>query len=80
MTNRYKVKGIFCTWSCAGAYAIKEYGTLSHLYLFRRELGLDSIFKIAPDKIVLKAFGGPMSIKEFREYGEILGSKENHKL
>ncbi len=73
----YKVTGIFCSWSCAAAWSIKEHSSITLLYQMKDELGVyekecekecEDIV-IAPDKRVLKNFGGYMNIKEFRSIG-----------
>lgn len=77
--NKYKVKGIFCSWECMSAFSIQNYKSLSLIYQFRKEmytdLTIDDI-KPAPDKIVLKDFGGYMTIEEFRNFHKIL----NHEI
>jgi hypothetical protein len=70
--NRYKIIGLFCSWSCSAAYSIEHYSSLSLVYKLKNEFcdhdkvaGDDSIF-IAPPKSVLKNFGGYMNIKDYR--------------
>jgi hypothetical protein len=62
--NRYKVNGVFCSWPCVAAYSIKEYTSITLVYQMS---GLDHI-DVAPPKFCLRAFGGHMSIKDFRKY------------
>lgn len=77
--NKYKVKGLFCSWECMSAYSIQNYKSLSFIYQFRKEmyndLTIDDI-KAAPDKIVLKDFGGHLSIEEFRNFHKTI----NHEI
>jgi len=65
--NRYKVNGIFCSWSCAAAYSVKEYANLSLIYQMREEISpLAEDIVVAPPRFCLKAFGGYLSIKDYR--------------
>lgn len=75
--RHYKVNGVFCGWSCAAAWSIKEHSSITLLYQMKDELGVCEKgcekecedIAIAPDKRVLKNFGGYMSIKDFRVIG-----------
>jgi hypothetical protein len=76
----YKVFGCFCTFSCALAFLIDEKNKFSiirnvtpmEITQFYRtvtgdeSVGLKNMIKPAPKKYCLKAFGGSMSIEEFR--------------
>ena len=76
--QKYKAKGIFCSWECACAYSIDTYKSLSYMYLYRQML-TDEVcddLKVAPNKIVLKSFGGHLTIDEFRNFHE----KNNHEI
>jgi hypothetical protein len=65
--NRYKVNGVFCSWSCAAAHSIKEYSSLALIYQLKNELcGYSENIAVAPPKYCLKNFGGYMTIKDFR--------------
>ena len=65
--NRYQVKGIFCSWNCAASYTTDLGKSIFPLYKLKKEWTQDnSTIKKAPHKTVLKAFGGPMTIEEFR--------------
>lgn len=65
--ERYKVNGIFCSWSCAAAHSVKEYSSLALIYQLRNELsGYSENIVIAPPKYCLKNFGGYMTIKDYR--------------
>lgn len=77
--NKYKVKGIFCSWECMSAYSIQNYKSLSLIYQFRKEMYEDLLvddIKPAPDKIVLKDFGGHLTIEEFRNFHKTI----NHEI
>lgn len=72
--DAFSTKGVFCSWSCMKAFAIKEYPT--HVtgricenitFLRKRLCGVVEPIKVAPDKYKLAMFGGPMTIEEFRE-------------
>ncbi len=38
MRRRYKVNGVFCSWSCAAAYSAKEYSSLTLLYQMKNDV------------------------------------------
>jgi hypothetical protein len=78
--NRFEVKGIFCSWSCSSAYSVNHYKSLAHVYLLKRRLGHTEKIRVAPPKICLENFGGPMSIEKFREFGLESGKKEDHNI
>src|SRR5574343_1497811 len=73
ITNKFDNTGIFCSWSCAGAYSREKYKSLTNLYLLKKLIEEDNdIFdtesiKIALPKICLKVFGGSMSIEDYRK-------------
>ncbi len=75
--RHYKVNGVFCGWPCAAAWSIKEHSSITLLYQMKDELGVCEKecekgcedIAIAPDKRVLKNFGGYMNIKDFRSIG-----------
>jgi hypothetical protein len=65
--DRYKVNGVFCSWSCAAAYSIKEYSSLALIYQLKNELsGYSENIVVAPPRYCLKNFGGYMTIKDYR--------------
>lgn len=65
--DRYKVNGVFCSWSCAAAYSVKEHTSLALIYQLKNELcGYSENIVVAPPKHCLKAFGGYMTIKDYR--------------
>ncbi len=77
--HHYKVSGVFCGWSCAAAWSIKEYSSITLLYQMKDEIGVCKCennectcedITIAPNKCILKNFGGYMSIKDFRSIGK----------
>ena len=63
--DRFQVRGIFCGWPCVYAYSSYHFKSLSHVYMFLMKL-YDEVPDIvpAPDKVVLKSFGGPMTIEK----------------
>lgn len=70
LRDRFKVKGIFCGWSCAASYSIENYNVIQLLYLLKQKVcgaGSEIIIKPAPPRICLKSFGGEMSISAFRK-------------
>jgi hypothetical protein len=82
--DKFKVRGIFCSWSCSAAYSIHNFKSLTYIYLFRQHLigslvnssELIEDVTISPDKTVLKSFGGFMSIEDFRNFN----NKKNHSI
>ena len=71
--NRFKVMGIFCSWSCAKSYSlndnslqIRNFCMLNLTEFVRQIYGYTIKIPCAPPRQSLKIFGGYMSIKEFR--------------
>ena len=69
--KKFIVRGIFCSFGCMFAYSNNTHGITPKKYLinylYKKLTGHMIInFKEAPSKIVLKAFGGLLSIEEFR--------------
>ena len=74
--NRFKLFGIFCTPNCALSYLINnesnnnkrwEMISLLNLLYYKVYNSFDDLVP-APDKIILKLFGGPFCIEEFRAF------------
>lgn len=70
----FKVKGVFCSYSCSYAYTMKD-PTIKDksLIKFMYKIITGNIFKNinpAPPKEILKIFGGSKSIEDFRKYCE----------
>jgi len=73
-TNLFKVCGSFCSWACVHAYGRDRgrthTGSLSRgmdtFLLYRRTTKSKAPPPIAPPRQMLKAFGGQLSIDEFR--------------
>lgn len=71
--RKFHTRGHFCSWSCAKAHALDTYGLtiggqMSELLTLMKKHStgkLDGILK-APNKYLLKEFGGTMTIEEFR--------------
>lgn len=81
-TDKFNVKGIFCSIDCMAAYSNLELNTLSYVYLFIKkcinnefDIKIDDI-PIAPSKYLLNIYGGPFTIDEFRNNT----NKINHKI
>jgi len=70
LRKRYKVNGIFCSWSCVAAYSIKEYSSLALVYQMKNDVNPTSTSNedivVAPSRYILKNFGGYLSIESFR--------------
>jgi len=82
LRRRYRVTGNFCSWSCAKAFMMNDSSyitnksTIMLTSLIREIHGSYYNIHSAPPRTTLKAFGGTMSIEEFRsidtnEYFEI---------
>jgi hypothetical protein len=75
INDTFKVFGCFCSLECAAAYNFKNpenmdqvwerYNLINMLY---RRLDLGRLVKPAPDRLVLKMFGGYLEIDEFRDF------------
>ena len=74
--NKYRCRGIFCSFECMLAYAqtqknIKMY-LINQLYITLTGQDINDKGKLiaAPDKYLLDIFGGPLTIDEFRKANE----------
>lgn len=72
--NKFRVKGIFCSFACMLAYAKNtkgfEYKQYLIKFLYKKLTGCsydDILYKEAPSRYTLKEFGGHLSIDEFRK-------------
>jgi len=65
-----EVQGNFCTPECAMSYLFDQrmdsYTRWEQLSLLNRIYGMDGPIKPAPPRQILKLFGGPMGIEEYR--------------
>ena len=89
--NNFYVSGCFCSFNCAGAYNLSladnqvwnRYSLLKLMYYMINKNKINSIgdidINIAGPKELLKKYGGPMTIEEYRKNSKILG-REYHKL
>ena len=72
--NKFSVAGNFCSWSCMKSFAIDRYGITrggiicGNIIMMRKKMynQIGSI-KQAPNRFMLKEFGGDMTIEQFRE-------------
>ena len=70
--NRFSVVGQFCSWECMKAYNLHsrnaKFGEVqSNMSLMRKRMyGNTSRIHVAPDRFMLKKFGGSMTDDEFR--------------
>lgn len=68
----FKVKGIFCSFECCAAYGLKHEKNMKSLslvkFLYKRMTKSKgpSDIKPSPPKEILKKYGGPISIEEYR--------------
>lgn len=72
--NKFRVKGIFCSFACMLAYARNtkgiEYKQYLIKFLYKKLTGSqydDILYKEAPSRYTLKEFGGHLTIDEFRK-------------
>jgi hypothetical protein len=89
--NNFYVSGCFCSFNCAGAYNLSlcddkvwnRYSLLKMMYYMINKNKINSVsdieINISGPKELLKKYGGPMTIEEFRKNSKILG-REYHKL
>lgn len=67
--NIFHVMGTFCSWGCMKAYSLQQprLHCTNEITLFHKACtGKLSSIRSAPPRIILEAFGGHMSIDEFR--------------
>ncbi len=69
ITKKYHLKGLFCSWECSYAFTSENCRNSSAIGKLYREWTGDRKMNVqrAPNKYVLKAFGGHMDISEFRK-------------
>lgn len=65
-TDTFKTMGQFCSWSCMVTYnrCDRVHGNI--LVMRKRMTGRMRVVPRAPDRYALEAFGGTMTIEEFR--------------
>lgn len=73
--NKYHVIGCFCSLECAAAFNFSVKGSCEEIWSnyslinqLSRDLGHKPHVKPAPNRLVLKMFGGHLSIDDFRNY------------
>lgn len=68
--KRYKVFGNFCSPNCAKRYAMEDKKLCGKIYLLnqmcKEMFDIRFIIKAAPSKLLLKSFGGKLTIEEYR--------------
>ena len=75
--ERWRFKGIFCSWECVKGYNGHEcdtkYALRSELIflMYKKIHGKGRTIKTAPPRETLKIFGGYLSISDFRKHTEI---------
>lgn len=68
----FHVMGTFCSWACMKTYNLDSSSYMRHVnatyitLLYKRCTGKLQGIRPAPPRLALKAFGGSMSIEEFR--------------
>src|SRR6056300_1725774 len=74
LRNKYVTEGHFCSWSCMKSYAIDKYGLnkggiiCGNIITMRKKMyNLIGSVVMAPKRYMLKMFGGPLTIEEFRK-------------
>lgn len=76
--DRFTVTGIFCSFPCMKAYNLEGRGggylrginAVLITQFHKRCTGVLAPIRMAPPRMLLKAFGGAMTIEEFRAAGE----------
>lgn len=73
ITDHFEIYGTFCSFQCTSAYnfsinskSYKVWEINSYINMLANRYGYMDIIKPAPDRYVLKMFGGEMTIEEFR--------------
>lgn len=67
--DQFFTKGQFCSWECMKAYSLKndDLRNCNLITLYRKRVyGSIDYLKSAPSRFTLAAFGGTLSIEEFR--------------
>lgn len=77
----FTVIGCFCSFNCSKSFSMTEYNCRYELnsYLYKRIMKQYKDIKKAPCKSVLKMFGGPLSINEYRETFDTLSEVKINK-
>ena len=72
--SKFYTAGNYCSWSCVKSHAIDKYGVnrgsivCGNIILMRKKMyNQIGPVKCAPNRFLLKEFGGDMTIEEFRE-------------
>ncbi len=73
-TNRFRVVGAFCSWECVKAYNrdtftrhMSSINSVNIRYYYKQVTGKCDTIRSAPPRVALKAFGGHLTIEEFRK-------------
>lgn len=74
-TDMFHTVGVFCSFNCAKSYSStnKVYSAYDSL-LYKKIKGQLKSIKKAPPKTVLKMFGGPLTIEEYRKTFDTLST------
>jgi hypothetical protein len=85
--NEFHLHGHFCSFNCAHAYNIsmndlKIWERYALLNLLRKKMGINTEKRILPaaPRLVLKMFGGELTIEQFRENNMHLNKEYRHLL
>ena len=63
----FRVKGNYCSWACAAADC-RNMHEQQHLQALHQEvLGRGAVLRPAPPRCMLKPFGGPLAVDDFRQ-------------
>lgn len=73
--NTFETMGQFCSWECMKAYVVYskddiKFNKFSLITMMRHHMNLFESVKEAPHRECLEAFGGHMTIEEFRKNNE----------
>lgn len=73
--NRFHVYGCFCSLECALAFNNQSHDSVDEIWerrhlinMLAQQINYANYIKAAPSRLVLKMFGGYMTIDEFREF------------
>lgn len=72
----FNVIGCFCSFNCAKSYSTTEYNSKYSIisFLYKKITKEFKNIKKAPPKTVLKMFGGPLTIEEYRDTFDTLST------
>lgn len=74
--GQWSMKGVFCSWECAKRYVVdlrlyNHAAVLFQLKAVAADFGVTERIEAAPPRTMLRAFGGTLSIDDFRQQNKV---------